>query len=233
MYKKRTLQLFYILASAPDEYRTSKELSEMANVTDRTIKGDIRELSNLAYDLGARIISHKGKGYRLEIEDEEVFKNAYEQLEYHFYSNYINDDVIENRVIDILRLLVTSENYMTVDDIADDNSNNPMGVLGNRFSTRYRIVQLLENFYKQQTNLFYDEDYKQQVKLATDDIYNYQFIETTKTVLGRMLAKGESQEDIVEAVLDFRKKGVLCRKQDNSAKDKSPKILCSMGLSRE
>ena len=108
-----------------------------------------------------------------------------------------------------------------------------MGVLGNRFSTRYRIVQLLENFYKQQTNLFYDEDYKQQVKLATDDIYNYQFIETTKTVLGRMLAKGESQEDIVEAVLDFRKKGVLCRKQDNSAKDKSPKILCSMGLSRE
>ena len=121
----------------------------------------------------------------------------------------------------------------SVDDIADDNSNNPMGVLGNRFSTRYRIVQLLENFYKQQTNLFYDEDYKQQVKLATDDIYNYQFIETTKTVLGRMLAKGESQEDIVEAVLDFRKKGVLCRKQDNSAKDKSPKILCSMGLSRE
>ena len=121
----------------------------------------------------------------------------------------------------------------SVNDIADDNANNPMGVLGNRFSTRYRIVQLLENFYKQQTNLFYDEDYKQQVKLATDDIYNYQFIETTKTVLGRMLAKGESQEDIVEAVLDFRKKGVLCRKQDNSAKDKSPKILCSMGLSNE
>ena len=68
----------------------------------------------------------------------------------------------------------------SVDDIADDNANNPMGVLGNRFSTRYRIVQLLENFYKQQTNLFYDEDYKQQVKLATDDIYNYQFIETTR-----------------------------------------------------
>ena len=95
MYKKRTLQLFYILASALHEYRTSKELSEMVNVTDRTIKGDIRELSNLAYDLGARIISHKGKGYRLEIEDEEVFKNAYEQLEYHFYSNYINDDVFK------------------------------------------------------------------------------------------------------------------------------------------
>ena len=77
MYKKRTLQLFYILASAPDEYRTSKELSEMVNVTDRTIKGDIRELSNLAYDLGARIISHKGKGYRLEIEDEEVFRYVF------------------------------------------------------------------------------------------------------------------------------------------------------------
>ena len=120
MYKKRTLQLFYILASTPDEYHTSKELSEIVNVTDRTIKSDIRELNNLAYDLGARIISHKGRGYCLEVEDEEVFKNAYEQLEYHFYSNYVNDDVIENRVIDILRLLVTSDDYMTVDDIADE-----------------------------------------------------------------------------------------------------------------
>lgn len=120
----------------------------------------------------------------------------------------------------------------SVDDIADDIPS-AMGVLGNRFSTRYRIVQLLENFYGQQTNLFFDEDYKQQVKLATDDIYNYQLIETTKTVLGRMLNKGDSQEEIVEAVLDFRKKGVLCRKQDSDYKDKSPKILCSMGLSKQ
>ena len=119
----------------------------------------------------------------------------------------------------------------SVDDIGDDIPS-AMGVLGNRFSTRYRIVQLLENFYSQQTNLFYDEDYKQQVKLAVDDIYNYQLIETTKTVLGRMLNKGDDQEEIVEAVLDFRKKGVLCRKQDAGIKNKEPKILCSMGLTK-
>ena len=117
----------------------------------------------------------------------------------------------------------------SVDDIADDIPS-AMGVLGNRFSTRYRLVQLLDNFYSQQTNIFFDVDYKQQVKLAMDDIYNYQLIETTKTVIGRMLNKGDSQEEIVEAVLDFRKKGVLCRKQDTSIKEKSPKILCSMGL---
>ena len=120
MYKKRTLQLFYILASNPNEYHTSKKLTEMIRVTDRKIKGDIRELSNLVYDLGARIISHKGRGYCLEVEDEDVFKNAYEQLEYHFYSNYINENITENRVIDILRLLVSSDEYLTVDDIADE-----------------------------------------------------------------------------------------------------------------
>ena len=108
-----------------------------------------------------------------------------------------------------------------------------MGVLGNRFSTRFRLVQLLQNFYDQQTNLFFDVDYKQQVKLAIDDIYNYQLIETTKTVIGRMLNKGDAQEEIVEAVLDFRKKGVLCRKQDSNIKDQSPKILCSMGLIKQ
>ena len=120
----------------------------------------------------------------------------------------------------------------SVDDIGDDVPS-AMGVLGNRFSTRYRIVQLLENFYSQQTNIFFDEDYKQQVKLAVDDIYNYQLIETTKTVLGRMLNKGDDQEEIVEAVLDFRKKGVLCRKQDAGIKNKEPKILCSMGLTKQ
>ena len=120
----------------------------------------------------------------------------------------------------------------SVDDIADDVPS-AMGVLGNRFSTRYRLVQLLESFYGQQTNIFFDVDYKQQVKLAIDDIYNYQLIETTKTVIGRMLNKGDSQEEIVEAVLDFRKKGVLCRKQDSNIKDKSPKILCSMGLIKQ
>ena len=120
----------------------------------------------------------------------------------------------------------------SVADIADDIPS-AMGVLGNRFSTRYRIVQLLENFYGQQTNIFFDVDYKQQVKLAIDDIYNYQLIETTKTVLCRMLNKGDEQKEIVEAVLDFRKKGVLCRKQDAGFKDKSPKILCSMGLTKQ
>lgn len=119
-----------------------------------------------------------------------------------------------------------------VNDIADDVPS-AMGILGNRFSTRFRIVQLLENFYSQRTNIFFDVDYKQQVKLAIDDIYNYQLIETTKTVLGRMLNKGDEQEEIVEAVLDFRRKGVLCRKQDTGNKDKSPKILCSMGLIKQ
>ena len=120
----------------------------------------------------------------------------------------------------------------SIDDIADDVPS-AMGMLGNRFSTRYRIVQLLENFYDQQTNLFLSEDYKQQVKLAVDDIYNFQMLESTKTVLGKMLNKGEDQESIVETVLELRKKGALCRKQDTNIKDKSPKILCSMGLIKQ
>ena len=120
----------------------------------------------------------------------------------------------------------------SVEDVADDEPS-AMGVLGNRFSTRFRIVQLLQNFYDQQANLFCDVDYKQQVKLAIDDIYNYQLIETTKTVLGRMINKGDNQDDIVEAVLDFRKKGVLCRKQDAGIKNKAPKIVCSMGLTKQ
>ena len=32
------------------------------------------------------------------------------------------------------------------------------GILGNRFSTRYRLVDLLDHYYKQDTNIFFGEE---------------------------------------------------------------------------
>ena len=40
------------------------------------------------------------------------------------------------------------------------------GILGNRFSTRFRIIDLLEHYYQQPPTLFFDADKKQQLKYA-------------------------------------------------------------------
>lgn len=110
------------------------------------------------------------------------------------------------------------------------------GILGNRFSTRYRIVSLLEHYYEQPPTLFFSEEDKQQLKLAIDDIYNYPLLEGTKFMLGRMMrSSGHAAADnIVEYVLDMRRNGSLCRKDDNATtSNREAAIICSMGLKHE
>lgn len=106
------------------------------------------------------------------------------------------------------------------------------GILGNRFSTRYRIVALLEHYYEQPVTLFFDENSREQLKQAIDDIYNYPLLEQTKFMLGRMLrASGKSSsDDIVEYVLEMRRTGALCRIEEESSQNKENTIICSMGL---
>ena len=105
------------------------------------------------------------------------------------------------------------------------------GILGNRFSTRYRIIALLEHYYEKPPTLFFSEEQRQLLKLAIDDIYNYQFVESTKVILGRML-RVNTNDDIVETVLEMHKNGTLCRIDKDRDTDKEPTI-CSMGLSNK
>ncbi len=106
------------------------------------------------------------------------------------------------------------------------------GILGNRFSTRYRIIKLLEEYYTKPVDLFFTEEMKNSVKLAINDIYNYPLIDTTKVILGQMLRRSSSQDDIVEQVIELRRTGNLCRIAEDAANSKDPTIICSMGLSK-
>ena len=108
-------------------------------------------------------------------------------------------------------------------------STSVSGILGNRFSTRYRIIDLLEHYYKQPPTLFFDNEKKQLLKLAIDDIYNYQLLESTKFILGRML-RTSTNYDTVESVLEMHKNGTLCRIDEDRNKHKDPTIICSLGL---
>ena len=116
-----------------------------------------------------------------------------------------------------------------IDDIADEATVSIGGILGNRFSTRYRIIQLLEKYYEQPPTLFFDTDKRQQLKLAIDDIYNYPLLENSKFMLGRLL-RTATNDDIVESVLDMRSSGNLCRIDEDKVKSKDPSIICSMGI---
>ena len=128
------------------------------------------------------------------------------------------------------------DNHFDLVKMAVENTKNEntsvSGILGNRMSTRYRIIQLLEHYYEQPATLFFSEEQRQLLKVAIDDIYNYQFIESTKVFLGRML-RLNTPDDIVETVLEMHKNGTLCRIDPDQSEQKDPQIICSMGLRKE
>ena len=119
-----------------------------------------------------------------------------------------------------------------IENITHETTTSIGGILGNRFSTRYRIIQLLEHYYEQPINLFFDQDKKQQLKYAIDDIYNYPLLENSKFMLGRLL-RTASSDDIVESVLEMRSTGNLCRIDEDKVKSKDPSVICSMGIRKQ
>ncbi|MBP5480018.1 MAG: SWF/SNF helicase family protein, partial [Bacteroidaceae bacterium] len=118
-----------------------------------------------------------------------------------------------------------------VENVKNENTG-VSGILGNRLSTRFRIITLLEHYYSQPPTLFFTEEKRQLLKFAIDDIYNYQFMESTKVILGRLL-RVSNNDDIVDTVLEMHKNGTLCRIDKERGERKDPTIICSMGLRNE
>lgn len=107
------------------------------------------------------------------------------------------------------------------------------GTLGARFSTRYRIYMLLSEYIKEHTyDLFYTKELEDQIKIAIDQVYNYPLREQAKLTLGRMLRsdKGNSQQDIIDEILDMIREGLFCRIDDESAQHRDNTIICSLGI---
>lgn len=117
-----------------------------------------------------------------------------------------------------------------IDNIGDENTHVG-GILGSRFSTRYKIIQRLERYYEKPVDLFFSDENKEELKYAINDIYNYPLQETAKFNLGRMMRQNNvSNDDLVEYVLDMHKNNQLCIIDEDTNSNKEPKIICSMGL---
>ncbi len=113
-----------------------------------------------------------------------------------------------------------------------ENSADPSsaGSLGNHFSTRYRLVTLLENISTWDSSLFLTDDDKEEVKLAIDDIYNYPLLDSAKLSLGQMIRRRQDPSDIASQVLQLRRAGGLCRLPAEEASNRDPQIICSLGM---
>lgn len=121
-----------------------------------------------------------------------------------------------------------------IKNVQETSTSQVAGTLGNRFSTRFKIYDLLDNYYNtKEADLFFTEDKRQQLKIAIDTIFNGQLLEQTKFMLGRMMRSRVSNDEIVDYVLELLRTGNLCNVDEDQLQSNTPSIICSMGMRKQ
>ena len=75
--------------------------------------------------------------------------------------------------------------------------------------------------------------FETQSKEIANDVFHYPLRETAKASLGKMFARGESAETILELVEEYHANGELCAiptEEDGASSSDSARIICSLGL---
>ena len=114
-------------------------------------------------------------------------------------------------------------------EVSLDTGKASLGVLGGKSSTRWKVFNLLQNRVQQDTGTLFET----QSKEIANDVFRYPLRETAKASLGKMFARGESAETILELVEEYHANGELCAiptEEDGTSSADSARIICSLGL---
>ena len=115
-----------------------KSMASMLNVSDRTVRTEINLLNKSGEINGFKVINIRGKGYSLKINNDEKF-NKYIKKMNSFFEADINFG-LEERTNKILEILLISNDYITIDYIAE--------VIGYSRSTIIKDLEAVEKKLK-------------------------------------------------------------------------------------
>ncbi len=102
-----------------DKPMTSQALSDRISVSIRTIKSDMIKVREVLEEVGAELISVRHQGYSIKVNDINLFEPFINQLTYSqiVIDSFYNDR--SSRFVFISRELVASDDYIKIDDLAD------------------------------------------------------------------------------------------------------------------
>lgn len=108
--------LRHLLVSS--EIQTSSELATILQVSSKTIRNDIVELNALLNERISSITAYRGRGYQLQIHDEDKFREFLQQF------SEINNQIVptnpEERMQYVLEKLLLRSSYLKMEDLADE-----------------------------------------------------------------------------------------------------------------
>lgn len=112
-------------------------------------------------------------------------------------------------------------------DAIGEMSVRTSGILGSRFSTKFRVVNLLEDYVRDYPLMATTE-----LKEAITQIYNYPMREQAKFTLGQMLKRNDDITYLTDFIVEMYKADQLCVVTDE-VEGKETRVMCSMGLKNE
>lgn len=92
-----------------DEYITSKKISEILKISEKTARVKLNQLSEIIKENGANIQSKKGIGYTIKIYDEEKYNS--------FFNDFANKVFDYN--LDLLLFLLWENDYVKIEELID------------------------------------------------------------------------------------------------------------------
>ena len=101
-----------------NEYTPVSSLQSLLNITDRTIRNDILEINDTLSAYGALVKLKRNYGYYIEITDDEKYSDFLKTFE-HSDDKKMNIDTSEERIKYILNVLLSSEDYVSMDELSE------------------------------------------------------------------------------------------------------------------
>lgn len=148
-------------------------LSSLLNITDRTIRSDIQAINEIMKEHGAQLKLKRKAGYYIEINDQEKYNTFLTAIKKE-KSNNPELDSSQDRIKYLLNILLYSDEYMSLDDLADNI---------------YVSKNTLQNYIKTLKNIF--------------SKYNLEYISKTNVGVKIIGNEDDKRKCLVENVLSF------------------------------
>ncbi len=153
------LQLIIQQLLASDDLLTSSELALHLHVSSKTIRTDIKELNKLLNDDIAYIESHRGKGYRINVINEDRFKLFLHKVIEE--NNQVAPTEPEGRIQFLMEKLLLQSSYIKMDVLAEE-----LFISRSTLQSDLKTVrEILERY-----NLFLDQKPNYGIKVRGDEM---------------------------------------------------------------
>lgn len=102
------------------DFMSGEELAELLKVHARTIRSDIKSINEIFSKEGNRIVSVRGKGYQLQLQDESVFLELLAPSKEERFNLQVIPTLAQDRIPYIIRYLLLQNDFVKLDTLAEE-----------------------------------------------------------------------------------------------------------------